>query len=236
MKDLKQRVASCDWSQLSLQLDEHGYVLTSQLLSPNECRELMSLYADSSAFRSRIVMARHNFGRGEYQYFANPLPPLVAQLREHFYPPLAEIANRWMERMNQRERFPATLAEFLAHCRRHQQTKPTPLMLRYEKGDYNCLHQDLYGEVAFPLQAACVLNQQGRDYAGGEFLLNEQRPRAQTRGEAVTIDQGQFIIFPNRYRPVPGTRGDYRVVMRHGLSRLRSGERYCLGLIFHDAK
>ena len=236
MKDLKQRVASCDWSQLSFQLDEHGYALTSQLLSPNECRELMSLYADSGAFRSRIVMARHNFGRGEYQYFANPLPPLVAELREHFYSPLAEIANRWMGRMNQRERFPGTLAEFLAHCRRHQQTKPTPLMLRYEKGDYNCLHQDLYGEVAFPLQVACVLNQQGRDYAGGEFLLNEQRPRAQTRGEAITIDQGQFIIFPNRYRPVQGTRGDYRVVMRHGLSRLRSGERYCLGLIFHDAR
>ena len=235
-KDVKERLASCDWAQLSLQLDQQGYALTPQLLSPAECHELMRLYDENGAFRSRVVMERHNFGRGEYQYFANPLPPLVAELREYFYPPLALIANRWMERMNQRERFPATLAEFLRSCHRQQQTKPTPLILRYRAGDYNCLHQDLYGEVAFSLQAACVLNQQGRDYTGGEFLLNEQRPRAQTRGEAITIDQGQFVIFPNRYRPVQGTRGDYRVVMRHGLSRLRSGERYCLGLIFHDAK
>jgi hypothetical protein len=235
-KSPKQRVATCDWPQLAAQLDEQGYALTPPLLSPAECDELIRLYAHSNAFRSRVVMERHNFGRGEYQYFANPLPPLVAELREHFYPPLASIANRWMERMNQPERFPPTLAEFLAICHQHQQTKPTPLMLRYEAGDYNCLHQDLYGAVAFPLQAACVLNQHGRDYTGGEFLLSEQRPRAQTRGEAITIEQGQFIIFPNRYRPVRGTRGDYRVNMRHGVSRLRSGGRCCLGLIFHDAK
>jgi hypothetical protein len=236
MNSPKQRVASCDWPQLAEQLDEQGYALTPPLLSPVECDELIRLYADGNAFRSRVVMERHNFGRGEYQYFAAPLAPLVAELRESFYPPLAAIANRWMERMGKAERFPATLAEFLAICHRHQQTRPTPLLLRYEASDYNCLHQDLYGEVAFPLQAASVLNQRGRDYAGGEFLLNEQRPRAQTRGEAVTIEQGQFIIFPNRYRPVRGARGDYRVTMRHGVSRLRSGERYCLGLIFHDAK
>jgi hypothetical protein len=232
---IRRRVESCDWPQLSAQLDEQGYALTVPLLSPAECDELIGLYADSGAFRSRVVMERHSFGRGEYQYFSAPLPQLVAELRESFYPSLSRIANRWMERMNMPERFPPSLAEFLAVCQKQKQTRPTPLLLRYKAGDYNCLHQDLYGEVAFPLQAACVLNQFGRDYAGGEFLLNEQRPRAQTRGEAISIEQGQFIIFPNRYRPVRGARGDYRVNMRHGVSRLRSGERYCLGLIFHDA-
>jgi hypothetical protein len=235
MENLKQRVATCGWAKLAEQLDEQGYALTAPLLSPVECDELISLYADSKVFRSRVVMERHNFGRGEYQYFTAPLPSLVAELRESFYPQLAEIANRWTERMNKSERFPPTLAEFLAVCHQHKQSRPTPLLLRYKTDDYNCLHQDLYGEVAFPLQAACVLNQHGRDYTGGEFLLNEQRPRAQTRGEAITIEQGQFIIFPNRYRPVRGARGDYRVNMRHGVSRLRSGERYCLGLLFHDA-
>ena len=235
LKNPGRRVANCDWPRLGAQLDERGYALTEPLLTTAECDELINLYGDSKAFRSRVVMERHNFGRGEYQYFAAPLPPLVAELRESFYPPLAGIANRWMERMNQPERFPPTLEEFLAVCHRHKQTRPTPLLLRYKAEDYNCLHQDLYGEVAFPLQAACVLNQQGADYAGGEFLLNEQRPRAQTRGEAITIERGQFIIFPNRYRPVRGARGDYRVNIRHGLSRLRSGERYCLGVIFHDA-
>jgi hypothetical protein len=232
----KARIAACDWPQLAAQLNEQGYAITAPLLTPVECEAFIEKYADSRAFRSRVVMERHNFGRGEYQYFATPLPPLVADLRESFYSPLAEIANAWMERMNQAERFPATLPEFLDTCHQHQQTLPTPLLLRYQAGDYNCLHQDLYGEVAFPLQAACVLNQHGRDYTGGEFLLNEQRPRAQTRGEAIPLEQGQFILFPNRYRPVRGTRGDYRVMMRHGVSRLRSGERYCLGLIFHDAK
>ncbi len=236
LKHPRQRVAACDWPQLAVQLDGQGYALTQALLSPAECDDLIRLYTDTRVFRSRVIMARHNFGRGEYQYFADPLPPLVAELRESFYPPLAAIANTWMERMNKAEHFPATLAKFLGVCHQHQQTRPTPLLLRYEPGDYNCLHQDLYGEVAFPLQAACVLSQHGRDYTGGEFLLNEQRPRAQTRGEAITIEQGQFVLFPNRYRPVQGTRGDYRVNMKHGISRLRSGERYCLGLIFHDAK
>ena len=236
LKSLPRRVANCDWPRLATQLDEQGYALTTPLLSLAECDELISLYADGKTFRSRVVMERHNFGRGEYQYFASPLPPLVAELRESFYPPLTRIANSWMDRMNQPERFPSTLEEFLAVCHRHNQTRPTPLLLRYKADDYNCLHQDLYGEIAFPLQVACVLNQHGRDYAGGEFLLNEQRPRAQTRGEAITIEQGQFIIFPNRYRPARGSRGDYRLNMRHGVSRLRSGERYCLGVIFHDAK
>ncbi len=232
----QRRVEACDWSQLAMRLDERGYALTPQLLSRAECDELIALYADSEKFRNRVVMERHNFGRGEYQYFAAPLPPLVAELRESFYPPLAGIANRWMERMNMAERVPTALAEFLALCHRRQQTRPTPLLLRYKTDDYNCMHQDLYGEIAFPLQAACVLNQSGRDFTGGEFLLNEQRPRAQMRGEAITIEQGQFVIFPNRYRPASGARGDHRVMIRHGMSRIRSGERYCLGLIFHDAK
>lgn len=236
MNSPRQRVATCDWPQLAAKLDEQGYALTPPLLAPIECDALIRMYGNSTAFRSRVVMERHNFGRGEYQYFADPLPPLVAELRASFYPPLACIANTWMERMNKEERFPATLPGFLAVCHQHQQIRPTPLLLRYQAGDYNCLHQDLYGEVAFPLQAACVLSQHGHDYTGGEFLLSEQRPRSQTRGEAITIEQGQFLLFPNRYRPVQGARGDYRVTMRHGVSRLRSGERYCLGLIFHDAK
>jgi hypothetical protein len=231
-----QRIQRTDWNALAGQLDECGYALTQPLLTEQECDQLVRLYADKSAFRSRVVMSRHNFGRGEYQYFADPLPTLVEELREHFYMPLAAIANRWAARLNQAERFPATLPKFLEVCRRKQQTLPTPLMLRYETGDYNCMHQDLYGEISFPLQAACVLSRREKHYTGGEFLLTEQRPRMQTRGEAVTIEQGEFIIFANRWRPVAGTRGDYRVNIRHGVSRLKSGERYCLGLIFHNAK
>ena len=236
MKTPAERIENCDWRELTAQLDERGYALTHALLTAAECAELIRLYGKKDAFRSRVIMARHNFGRGEYQYFDEPLPSLVLELREHFYPPLAEIANRWTERLNQPQRFPATLAEFLESCGRKQQTLPTPLMLRYEEGDYNCLHQDLYGEIAFPLQAACVLSRHGQDYSGGEFLLTEQRPRMQTRGEAVTIERGQFIVFANRWRPIAGTRGNYRVNMRHGVSRLKSGERYSLGLIFHNAK
>jgi uncharacterized protein len=236
MTSAAERIKTTNWSELAAQLDERGYALTGPLISEKDCNQLVRLYSDKHAFRSRIVMARHNFGRGEYQYFADPLPALVGELREQFYGPLAEIANRWAERLNQTERFPARLAEFLERCRRKQQTLPTPLMLRYEAGDYNCLHQDLYGDISFPLQAACVLNRLGADYTGGEFLLTEQRPRMQTRGEAVTIEQGEFIIFANRWRPVAGTRGDYRVNIRHGVSRLKSGERYTLGLIFHNAR
>jgi hypothetical protein len=236
MSSIKERTEKLDWRSIEEELNRSGYALTSTVLRASECREIIDLYGTDQIFRSRVVMERHNFGRGEYQYFAAPLPQIVLELREHFYPPLAEIANRWMPRLQQRWRYPPTLAEFISHCHQHQQTKPTPLVLRYETDDYNCLHQDLYGEISFPLQAACVLNMHGRDFTGGEFLLSEQRPRAQTRAEAITIERGQFIIFPNRWRPVSGTRGDYRVNMRHGVSRLRSGRRYCLGIIFHDAK
>jgi hypothetical protein len=236
MLSIKERIEKLDWRSIEETLNRSGYALTSTLLRAPECREIIDLYGNDKIFRSRVVMERHNFGRGEYQYFADPLPQIVLELREHFYLPLAEIANRWMPRLQQRWRYPPTLAEFISHCHQHQQTKPTPLVLRYETDDYNCLHQDLYGEVSFPLQAACVLNMHGRDFSGGEFLLSEQRPRAQTRAEAITIEQGQFIIFPNRWRPVSGTRGDYRLNMRHGVSRLKSGRRYCLGIIFHDAK
>jgi len=204
-------------------------------LKPDQCDAFIRMYDDQDRFRSRVVMARHNFGRGEYKYFAEPLPHLVSELRQAFYDPLSRIANRWAQRLIQRERFPSTYDEFVEICRRKSQTLPTPLMLRYEAGDYNCLHQDLYGEIAFPLQTACVLSNRG-EYSGGEFLLTEQRPRMQTRGEAITIEQGQFIIFPNRWRPVGGSRGDYRVNVRHGVSRLRTGRRYSLGLIFHLSK
>lgn len=233
---LETRLGTLDWSQLAIDLDENGYALTAQLMASDECSQLIQSYTDDKLFRSRVVMQRHNFGRGEYRYFAEPLPSLVAQLRELFYPPLAQVANAWAERLRQEVRYPSSLAEFLAACAARQQLKPTPLLLRYEKDDYNCLHQDIYGDIGFSLQVACVLSELDRDYTGGEFLLSEQRPRAQTRGEAVTISQGQFIIFPNRYRPVRGSRGDYRVNMRHGVSRLRSGMRYSLGIIFHNAQ
>ncbi|MCI0339090.1 MAG: 2OG-Fe(II) oxygenase [Acidobacteria bacterium] len=236
MLPIKERIESLNWITIEEDLNRSGHALTPSLLTSPECGELIGLYAKGELFRSRVVMERHNFGRGEYQYFAHPLPQLVLELRERFYPPLAGIANRWMARLKQREQYPPTLAEFLSLCHKHQQTRPTPLMLRYETDDYNCLHQDLYGEVAFPLQVACVLSQHGRDFTGGEFLLAEQRPRTQTRAEAITIEQGQFIIFPNRWRPVQGTRSDYRGTVRHGASRVRSGTRYCLGVIFHDGK
>jgi hypothetical protein len=225
-----------DFDDLAAQFEERGYGLTPALLNESECNSLIKLYDVATAFRTRVVMARHNFGRGEYKYFADPVPEVVRQLRERLYVPLTQLANRWAERLKLDERFPPTLDAFLEFCSLRKQTLPTPLMLRYEEGDYNCLHQDLYGEVAFPLQAACVLSQHGRDYEGGEFLLTEQRPRMQTRGEAVTLERGRFIIFPNRWRPVAGKRGDYRVNVRHGVSRLKSGQRYCLGIIFHNAK
>jgi hypothetical protein len=181
-------------------------------------------------------MSRFNFGVGEYQYFANPLPPLVGELRTNLYPPLAAMANRWMKWTESETRFPELHDQYVKQCRNAGQTEPTPLLLYYEEGGYNCLHQDLYGELSFPLQAAFVLSRRDVDYTGGEFLLLEQRPRAQSRGEAITIEQGEMVIFPNNYRPIIGTRGKYRVNMRHGVSRIRSGTRYTLGIIFHDAK
>jgi hypothetical protein len=230
------RLDALDWKAIEADLGEWGYARTPPLLTPAECAGLIGLYADESRFRSRIDMARYRFGVGDYKYFAAPLPPLVAALREQAYPPLAAIANRWQEALGIRERFPEELAGLLARCRRAGQTKPTPLLLHYEAGGYNCLHRDLYGEVAFPLQLTGFLSRPGADYTGGEFLLVEQRPRAQSRGDAILPERGELLIFPTRERPVRGGRGYYRVSVRHGVSRVRSGSRYTLGVIFHDAQ
>ncbi len=224
-----------DWTAIEASLDEYGYATTPPMLSAGQCAELVALYDDESRFRSRIEMARYNFGSGEYKYFNRPLPPLVEELRQAFYPRLAPLASRWSEELGGKP-YPPTLDEFLDICGGHGQTKPTPLILRYRAGDYNCLHQDIYGEIAFPIQLTVALSRREADYTGGEFLLTEQRPRAQSRGQAVSLDRGEAVIFATRYRPVRGTRGWYRVNMRHGVSRLLSGERYTLGIIFHDAK
>ena len=229
------RVAALDWARIERDLDAQGYATTGPLIRAAECTELIALYSDRDRFRSRIVMERHRYGVGEYKYFSRPMPPLVEELRVAMYPRLAPTANRWAERMRSRDSFPASLAEFLKVCAAHGQTRPTPLILRYEQGGYNCLHQDLYGEVAFPLQFTCALSRRGRDFEGGELLLVEQRPRAQSRGEAIALDAGEAIIFANRYRPAAGTRGFHRVNMRHGVSTIRSGIRYAMGIIFHDA-
>jgi hypothetical protein len=233
--EIRARLEQLDWQMIAQQLWDFGYAKTPPVLQPEECRGLIELYTDKSRFRSRIDMARYRFGEGEYQYFAEPLPALVQDLRHGAYPPLAEIANRWMEALGTSERYPLDLSGLLARCRAQGQTKPTPLLLRYETGGYNCLHQDIYGDVVFPLQLTCFLSQQGSEYTGGEFLLLEQRPRAQSRGEVVMPEQGEILIFATRYRPVAGVRGYYRVNMRHGVSRVQSGVRYTLGIIFHNA-
>jgi hypothetical protein len=233
---ISKRVQQLDWEGVELALTENGYAQTGPLLTAEECRELISLYPDDSHFRSHIEMARFRFGLGDYKYFDDPLPATIQELRASFYLPMAEVANRWMENLGSRERFPGQLDEFLKVCRRHGQRRPTPLLLRYTAGGYNCLHQDIYGEVAFPLQVACFLSQPGRDYTGGEFLLMEQRPRAQSKGEVITPQKGEAVIFTTRYRPVRGSRGYYRVNIRHGVSPVKSGERYTLGIIFHDAR
>jgi hypothetical protein len=206
------------------------------MLAAEDCADLAGSYDEDARFRSRVVMSRHGFGRGEYKYFDYPLPPLVAGMRTALYPPLAEIANRWNAAMGIEMRYPAAHAAFLERCHKAGQTKPTPLLLRYGEGDYNCLHQDLYGEHVFPLQVALLLSRPGRDFTGGEFVLTEQRPRMQSRVEVVPLDRGDAVIFPVHHRPVHGSRGVYRVTMRHGVSRLRSGHRMTLGLIFHDAQ
>ena len=214
-----------DWETVSAGLDERGSAVVERLLSPAQCRALAALYAKDDLFRSRVMMARHGFGRGEYKYFGYPLPDVVAAPRTALYPRLAEIANRWNAAMGIEVRYPSTLTEFLDRCHRAGQTKPTPLVLRYAEGDYNCLHQDVYGEHLFPIQATVLLAAPGRDFTGGEFVLAEQRPRMQSRVEVVPLDQGDCVIFPVRHRPVRGSRGSYRVTMRHGVSRLRSGHR-----------
>ena len=230
------RLAKLDWDAIEQSLGDWGYARTPPVLSGDECAGLIALYGDESRFRSRVDMARYRFGIGDYKYFAHPLPPLVADLRAHAYPPLARIANRWEKALGGRRRYPDELSGLMAVCRRAGQTKPTPLLLHYEAGGYNCLHQDLYGEVAFPLQITAFLSRRGVDYEGGEFLLVEQRPRAQSRGQAIATEQGELVIFTTRERPARGQRGWYRATMHHGVSRLTSGTRYTLGVIFHDAK
>jgi hypothetical protein len=231
-----EKLPALDWRRIASELDEHGCALTGSLLSAETCAQLVEGYEDDARFRSKIVMARHGFGQGEYKYFSAPLPQTVAALRARFYPPLAELANRWNDRLGIASRFPDNLDAFLARCHKAGQTRPTPLLLRYGPGDYNCLHQDLYGEHVFPLQLAILLSEPERDFTGGEFVLTEQRPRRQSRVEVVPLNRGEGVIFPVHHRPVAGTRGTYRVTMRHGVSRLRSGHRMTLGIIFHDAK
>jgi hypothetical protein len=232
---LPRRVAVLDWDRMSRALDAEGCAVTGPLLTPAECAALIEAYADERLFRRRIVMARHGYGQGEYQYFAYPLPKLVGALRTALYPPLAAIANRWNETLRVADRFPGDHAAYRARCHAAGQTRPTPLLLRYGAGDYNCLHQDIYGDEAFPLQAAFLLSRPGKDFAGGEFVLTEQRPRRQSRVEVVPLGQGEGVIFSVRHRPVQGSRGVYRATMRHGVSRLRQGARLTLGIIFHDA-
>jgi uncharacterized protein len=230
------RVNAIDWAQAESELDTQGCAVLKGLLSPDECRALAALYPDDAHFRSRIVMGRHGFGRGEYKYFSYPLPDLIEGLRPALYARLQGIANRWNEAMGIEIRYPEGHDAFLKRCHAAGQTRPTPLLLQYEAGDYNCLHQDLYGEHVFPLQVAILLSDPGRDYTGGEFVLTEQRPRMQSRAEVVPLLQGDAVAFAVHHRPVKGTRGAYRVNLRHGVSRVRSGHRHTLGVIFHDAK
>jgi uncharacterized protein len=234
--DASSRVDAIDWAQIERELDGQGCAVLKGLLSSDECRALAALYPDDAHFRSRVVMARHGFGRGEYKYFSYPLPDPIAELRPRLYARLAGIANRWNQTMGIGISYPADHDAFLRRCHQAGQNRPTPLLLRYEAGDYNCLHQDLYGEHVFPIQVAILLSEPGRDFEGGEFVLTEQRPRMQSRAEVVPLRQGDAVAFAVHVRPVQGTRGAYRVNMRHGVSRLRSGRRHTLGVIFHDAK
>ena len=232
--DIRTRLASVGWDELAGDLDAQGNAIVERLLTPAQCRSVAALYEEDERFRSKIAMARHGFGRGEYKYFGYPLPSLVAELRTALYPHLAAIANRWNVALGVGVRYPAAHPAFVARCHAAGQTRPTPLLLRYGAGDYNCLHQDLYGEHVFPLQATILLSDE-KDFAGGEFVLTEQRPRMQSRPEVVPLHQGDAVIFAVQHRPVQGSRGVYRVNMRHGVSRVRRGRRHTLGIIFHDA-
>jgi len=229
------RIAALKWDRINHDIDHQGWATTGPLLTGDECEALAASYDDDGLFRSRVVMARHGFGQGEYRYFAYPLPPLVQQLREGLYQRLLPLANRWREALGVAESFPGTFEEYILQCHAAGQTRPTPLVLRYGPGDYNCLHQDLYGELNFPLQAAFLLSRPGEEFAGGEFVLTEQRPRMQSRVHVVPLRAGEAVIFAVNHRPVQGTRGTYRVAMRHGVSPLREGRRHTLGIILHDA-
>ncbi len=229
------RIESYDWLKVSAALDAQGWALLPKLLTKRDCAGIAALYAEERRFRSKVVMARHGYGQGEYRYFAYPLPPLVGALRGGLYPHLAPLANRWAEELRLGISFPPDHAAFRARCHAAGQTRPTPLILQYGKGDYNCLHQDLYGEQVFPLQVAVLLDAPGKDFEGGEFVLTEQRPRRQSRAAVVPLSQGDAVVFAVNQRPMQGKRGAYRVVMRHGVSEIRSGHRRTLGLIFHDA-
>jgi hypothetical protein len=225
-----------EWHAIEESLEKFGCATVPRLLPAEDCEALVARYSDEARFRKRVVMAQHGFGSGEYKYFSYPLPKLIAELRTALYPPLAKVANEWNEALKNDIRFPPTHTGFLKRCHAAGQTRPTPLLLRYKEGDYNCLHQDLYGEHVFPLQLTVLLSKPGKQFAGGEFVLTEQRPRMQSRAEVVPLDQGDAVIFAVNERPVRGSKGFYRVKMRHGVSRLRSGERFTLGIIFHDAK
>jgi hypothetical protein len=224
-----------DWARVYAELDARGCARLPRLLTARECAAMARLYTQDEIFRSRVVMARHGFGRGEYRYFAYPLPALVRVLRDSLYPPLAQVANRWYERLALEVRFPGKHAAFIERCHQAGQTRPTPLLLQYGPDDYNCLHQDLYGEHVFPLQLTVLLSEPGKDFEGGEFVLTEQRPRMQSRAEVVSLGRGDAVLFAVNERPVAGARGDYRVKLRHGVSRIRGGRRQALGIIFHDA-
>ncbi len=232
---ITERLAQLDWAQLVAALDAQGYATTPALLTPEECRDLAGLYAEEGRFRSRVIMQRHAFGRGEYKYFARPLPPLVEALRQDIYSRLAPLANCWRAALGETGACPPTLDAFLADCHEAGQTRPTPLLLRYGPDDYNCLHQDLYGALVFPLQLTVLLSDPARDFTGGEFVLVEQRPRAPSKAEVVPLGQGEAVIFAVHHRPIRGTRGFYRVMLRHGVSVVRAGSRHTLGVIFHDA-
>ena len=232
---IEQRIASLDWPGLARSLDAQGSAVVERLLSPEECDSISTLYNQERGFRSRVIMGRHGFGRGEYRYFSYPLPDLVAGLRATLYPRLVETANRWNAAMGIAVRYSEDHAEFLDRCHAAGQLRPTPLLLQYGPGDYNCLHQDLYGDLFFPFQMVVLLSEPGRDFTGGEFVLTEQRPRMQSRVEVAPLRQGDALVFAVHHRPVQGTRGSYRVTMRHGVSQLRSGRRHTLGVIFHDA-
>lgn len=233
---IRQRVAALDWNSRQDDLNHGGFATTGPLLTPAECQELISGYDSERLFRSRVVMARHGFGQGEYKYYSYPLPGPIAELRESFYSRLAPVANEWQQMLKSAQKYPASHPEYLDRCHRAGQRLPTPLLLKYGEGDYNCLHRDIYGELLFPMQVAILLSAPGKDFEGGEFVLTEQRPRMQSRVAVVPLQMGEGVIFAVNQRPVTGNRGVYRVAMRHGVSRIRSGQRFTLGIIFHDAE